>query len=245
MIRTDQPHCFGPDLLVGVSSRSDGTMLDRAMGIHDGAQVSNRTRFCDALGVDYGDVVYQRITYGPGETYDKIATVDAGKTTRHVSEVAADALITSQPGVGLFLPVADCVATVLYDQKQQVLAVAHLGRHSSYAKLASKVVAALAAGGSDPADIAVWMSPHAQKDSYKLEWFDKTDDPDWVGYYQQKPDGFYLDLAGYNANLLQRAGVPAANIHVSAVDTMHNSNYFSHAAGDTGGRIAVVAMLRG
>ena len=32
MIRADQPTCFPPELLVSVSSSSDGTMLDRTLG---------------------------------------------------------------------------------------------------------------------------------------------------------------------------------------------------------------------
>lgn len=244
MIANDQPTCFPDDVVVRVSARDDGTVLDRAIGVHNGSIVSNRTEFCRKTGIDYGDVAYQRIIYDDKRTYALIAEVDDGSTTKFTSEVVADALCTTAPNVGLFLPVADCVATVLYDPKRRALAIAHLGRHSSYAKLAQKVAAWFAGGGSNLSDVIVWMSPHAQKESYKLEWFDRADDPDWSDFYTQKEDGYYLNLAGYNARLLENAGIPARNIHISQIDTTTNSGYFSHMQGEHSGRIGVIAMMR-
>lgn len=244
MILADQPDCFPDNILVAVSSKDDGTMLDKAMGVHDGSIVSNRTRLCAANGVDYGDTVYQRIIYDDTQTYVHIADVDAHSTTKYVSEIAADAIFTKLPGVAIMLPVADCAATVIYDPLRNTLAVAHLGRHSSYAKLATKLVAHFVADGSRAEDLIIWMCPHAGKNSYRLDWFDRQDDLDWKGYYDERPDGFYLDLAGFNRGLLQGAGVALSHINVSAVDTMMSDDYFSHRSGDHAGRIAVIAMIR-
>lgn len=219
-------------------------MLDRAMGVHDGSIVSNRTRFCSAAGVDYGDMVYQRIMYGPEQAYDQLVRVGTNDTTKHISEIAADAVYTTERGVGLFLPVADCVATVFYDPARRALAVAHLGRHSTYANLATKVVEYFKQHGSQPHDIIAWLSPHAQKQSYVLEWFDKANDAAWQGFYQQKSDGYHLDMAGYNMQLMQNSGMVAGNIYCSPVDTATSSGYFSHSQGDTSGRVALIAMVR-
>lgn len=244
MIANNQPTCFSDDILVRVSSRDDGTVLDKAIGVHNGSIVSNRTEFCRKAGIDYGDVVYQRIIYDDTRTYALIAEVDGGSTTKFTSEVVADAVCTTALGIGLFLPVADCAATVLYDSKRRALAMAHLGRHSSYAKLAQKVANWFINGGSNPADIIVWMSPHAQKKSYRLDWFDRSDDPDWAGNYEKKNGGYYLNLAGFNARLLEQVGIPRANIHVSPIDTSTDPHYFSHMQGEISGRIGVVAAMR-
>ncbi len=244
MISTDQPKIFADDLIVAVSSRDDGTMLDRAMGVHDGSIVSNRTLFCQKVGLDYKNVVYQRINYDQSQSYDLIREVDQNSTADKLSEVAADALITNQPGVGLFLPIADCVATVIYDPKNHYLAMAHLGRHSTIAGLAKKVIDKLISKGSDPAELLVWMSPSAQKQSYKMEWFDRADQPDWQEFCQKKANGYYLDISGYNNQKLIESGVLKNNIEISTVDTMTNQNYFSHAAGDVKGRLAVVAVMQ-
>lgn len=243
MIIADQPDCFGERVLALVSSKDDGTMLDKAMGVHNGSIVSNRTRLCEAVGLDYGDTVYQRIMYDSAQTYAHIADVDEHSTTRHVSEIVADALYTTSPGVVLMLPVADCIATVIYDPTRQALAMAHLGRHSSYAKLATKIVAHFVADGSRPENLIVWMSPHAGRQSYRLEWFDRSDDPDWQGYFEYRDGGVYLDLAGYNSELFEGAGVKSTHIYRSHVDTQTDEHYFSHQRGDTTGRIAVIAKM--
>ncbi|MEO5948857.1 MAG: laccase domain-containing protein, partial [Candidatus Saccharimonas sp.] len=116
MIVRDQPRCFPDDVLVRVSSRDDGTVLDRAVGIHNPDVVTNRTKFCEEQGVSYGNVVYQRIVYGEDQSYAHIAQVGASDTCSHIDEIQADALVTDEMDVGLLLPVADCVATIIYDK---------------------------------------------------------------------------------------------------------------------------------
>lgn len=244
MIATDQPTCFSDDVLVRISSREDGTVLDRAVGIHNPTIVTNRTRFCDRQGVSYGDVVYQRIIYDAHQTYDRIADVDERHTCKHVDEVAADALVTSSTGVGLLLPVADCVATVLYDVRMRRLALAHLGRHSTQAGLMAKLLAHMRAQGSDPRDIIIWMAPAVQRASYRMEYFDDADTPQWQGYCESRDGGYYLDLPGYNRARALEAGVLAEHIHLSPIDTATNPNYFSHSQGDVTGRFAVLVQLK-
>ena len=244
MKRADQPTCFPDDVAAMVSAKDDGTMLDRLAGVHNEGIVENRRRFCAAAGVTYEQTAYQRIIYDESRTYALIAEVDNGSTTRFTPEVVADALYTKAIGVALFLPVADCVATVVYDPKRRALALVHLGRHSSYAKLAEKVVRHFVSEGSRPEDLKTWMSPHAQKDSYRLEWFDRESDPDWEGYYEYRDGAVYLDLAGFNKRLFEKSGVRPECIDCSPVDTVTDPAYFSHQMGETSGRIAVVAMMR-
>ena len=86
MIVADQPTCFSSDLLVAVSSKDDGTMLNRIRGRHVAEVLENRRRFCDQTGVKYDDVVYHVILYDQGQTFDNIAEVTEADTTRHNNE---------------------------------------------------------------------------------------------------------------------------------------------------------------
>jgi len=244
MITVDQPMCFPDEVLVRVSSRDDGSVLDKAVGIHSPEIVTNRTRFCDVNGVSYGDVVYQRIVYGADQTYDKIVDVDEQQTCRYVDEVTADALVTSSDGVGLLLPVADCVATVIYDGVQKRLALVHLGRHSTVVNLMQKVLEHMRTRGSRMEDIVIWMAPSVQQVHYRMEYFDHKDEPQWADFCRQAEDGYYLDLQGYNYARAIEMGVLPEHVTVSPVDTAVNPNYFSHSQGDTTGRFAVLAMLQ-
>jgi copper oxidase (laccase) domain-containing protein len=244
MIGADQPTLFPDDLLVGVSSRSDGTMLDRTGKTPQAEVFNNRKSFCKASGVVYDDVVFQKITYNDMQTYDQVVTVTKKQTVRYVPELAADALFTRESGVGLFLPVADCVATVMFDPVMRSLSLLHLGRHSTLTDLVPRVVSTFIETGSDVADLLVWMSPNAGRQTYRLDYFEAENEAAWYDFYDKKADGVYIDMAGYNRFRLVDAGVTANNIQISPINTMNNKDYFSHAAGDTEGRMAVLAMMR-
>lgn len=246
MIAADQPTCFLSDLLVAVSSKDDGTMLNRIRGRHVAEVIENRRRFCDQIGVKYDDVVYHVISYDQGQTFDTIADVTEADTTRHNSEgIFADALYTEAVGVGLFLPVADCIATVIYDPKRRALMLVHLGRHSTVAQLMTRAIRYFVERDSQAKELQIWMSPSITQKNYRMDYFDHTNDTNWHNFCHQTADGIYLDMQGFNRSLAIQAGVPADNIVVSPIDTADDLHYFSHSSGDTAGRIAAVVMMRG
>ena len=244
MTNSAGPTCFPPNVFVAVSSKADGTMLDRTKDVHDARVVANRKRFCQTAGIDYADVVYQRIVYGEKRTYNLLCEVDDGSTQKHTREVVADGTVTQQKQVALMLPVADCSATVLHDPGTNTLALLHLGRHSTLTPLLARTIAQMVQGGAKAKDIVVWMSPSARASHYVMRYFDHADSPDWQQFCTKEADGYHLDLPSYNRQVCLQNGVLAANIHLSPINTFTNPNYFSHAAGDTTGRFVVVAKLR-
>lgn len=244
MIKNDQPTCFPPNVLVAVSSAVDGTMLDRTTDIHHPDVVANRRRFCETLGGNYDDTAYMNIVYGDDRTYDTIHKVTERDATKHTSDITVDALITTSKNVALMLPVADCIATVVYAAQTNTLALLHLGRHSTLTPLLANVLHQMVADGAKPEEIIVWMSPNAHRSHYVMQWFDRADDPAWTDFCTKEADGYHLDLQGFNAQVCRDNGVAPGNIHTSHVNTVTSSDYFSHSAGDTSGRFAVMAMLR-
>jgi len=244
MITADQPVCFPPDLLVAVSSKNDGTMLNRIRGRHVAEVLENRRRFCDHIGVTYEDVVYHVISYDQGQTFDNIAEVTETDTVKYNNEgIFADALYTETAGIGLFLPVADCIATVIYDPKRRALMLAHLGRHSTVAQLMTRAIQYFVEHGSQAKDLQIWMSPSITQKNYRMDYFNHADEISWQNFCRQTADGIYLDMQGFNRSLAVQAGVPVENIVISPIDTADDPNYFSHSSGDTGGRVAVVAEI--
>ena len=243
MIQKDQPACFPKNVKVILSSVDDGTMLDRSIGVHDRSVVLNRQKLCKNNGVNYDNVVYQRIVYGDARTYDLIAEVDDGSTTKNTSEIVADTLYTRARNVALMLPVADCAATVVYDPKTETLSMLHLGRHSTMTPLLSRVLQKMIDEGASSSDIIVWMSPNAHARHYVMNYFDQANDPDWQGFCDKQSDGYHIDLQGYNRSICLKRGLQDINIHISPIDTVTSRDYFSHSAGDTHGRFAVVAMM--
>lgn len=241
MIQQDQPANLPDSLIVAVSSRQDRTMLNRELSNrHDEDIVADRRSFCAAAGIDYKNCVYQLITYGTEQTYDTITEV----TEPNNDGLRADTLYTEQKNVAPFLPVADCVATVIYDPARKALALAHLGRHSTLVNMMTKTIAFFVEKGSNPQDLLVWMAPSAKQANYRMEYFDAATRPEWQDFCEKKTGGYYLDLSGYNRARAIEQGVLPANIVVSAVDTATDPHYFSHSQGDREGRFAVVAMIR-
>ena len=244
MIAADQPACFPSDLLVAVSSKDDGTMLNRIRGRHVAEVLENRRQFCDQIGVTYDDVVYQVISYDQGQTFDTIAEVTEADTVKYNSEgIFADALYTEAAGVGLLLPVADCIATVIYDPKRRALMLAHLGRHSTVVQLMTGAIQYFVEHGSQAKDLLVWMSPSITRKNYRMDYFDHVDDTKWRNFCRQTADGIYLDMQGFNRSLAVQSGVPGNNIFISPIDTADDPHYFSHTIGDTDGRFAVLVVM--
>lgn len=244
MIRADQPtELFPANVLVAVSSRQDGTMLDRRAGIHHETARNNRIDFCRQNGIAYQDVVYQEIVYTDGHSYDHIEEVGLQDATAVRAGVQADALITQAPGVTLMLPVADCIATVVYDPIRRVLALLHLGRHSTLSSLIAQVMTKFREAGSIPSDCIVWMGPHAQASDYVMQWFNHAEEPEWKEFCQRQDDGYHLDLAGFNQARFETQGILSQHIHRSSLNTVTHPEYFSHSAGDVSGRFVVIAGL--
>lgn len=241
MIAADQPANLPKELLVAVSSREDGTMLDRSLDDRHAAEiVANRKAFCEEAGISYENCAYQIISYTPEATFRIITEV----AEPNIEGVVADVLYTERSGIGLFLPIADCVGTIIYNPKRHALALAHLGRHASLADTITKTVEFFTEKGSSPDDLHIWMAPSVKQQSYRMEYFNKATHPLWKDYCLEKDGGFYLDMQGYNRSRAIAAGVPAENIVTSPVDTATDARYFSHSQGDHEGRFAVVAELR-
>lgn len=243
VIAADQFTNLPPGLSIVFSSRVNGTVLDRTGPTHAPNSILTRQALCHRSEMDYADMVYQRIIYSNAASYDVVVEVDASDTTRFKPDVTADGLFTQRPGVGLFLPVADCIATVLYDPERRLLAQLHMGRHSTRTDILSRTLRQFIDHGSKVADIQVWMAPAATKASYVLDYFEPYHEQAWQGYVDKKPDGYYLDLQGYNRAVLEAAGVLPGAITVSPINTMQDERYFSHARGDVTGRFAVIAMM--
>lgn len=240
MIKSDQPTCFPESIVARVSSRTDGSLRG-----HNGSSADSlntpSAQFCAQQGIDYGDVVFQYITYGPDRDYDVIRRVSESDTLKHDDVVSADAVVTTNPKVGLFLPLGDCVGTILYDPKTNQLAVAHLGRHSTIANLIAKTIDYLVEHGARAEDIVIWMAPSVKASHYRMEYFDHADEKIWQPFVEQRDGGYYLNLQGYNRARAIERGIRTENISISPINTAEHAEYFSHSQGDSESRFAILA----
>lgn len=234
VIKADQPTIFGSKLIVALSSVQDGNMR-KGIGESDEIIDENRRKFLSREMIAMPATILCGVTYDGDDftRYVEVRSPDKGKGMIPDTEmITADGIATSETRIALFLPLADCTGAVLYDSKQLVLMVSHLGRHSNEQYGARKSVEFMKDKfGTKPEHILAWLSPAPNGDDYPLWKRDNMSSHDVV------------------RNDLESAGIVPQNIQASSVDTVKDQNYFSHSEflrgnRETDGRYAIVAMMR-
>lgn len=230
MIARDQPQLFDRRIVTAVSSKTDGTMRGDDQHARD-----HRRLFLRSVGIDPAHTVLVGITYNTDNfaRYTQVARSDDGRgITAPDDTIIADALVTTEPGVALFLPLADCAGLIVYDPVKRAVMVAHMGRHSTEIDGVTKSLAYMGrVAGVRTADVRVWVSPAVGRETYPL--------------FRREGRSLHEEIR----RQLLGAGVPEQSIELCGVDTAKSGDYFSHSeflAGrrDDEGRFAVVAMLR-
>jgi copper oxidase (laccase) domain-containing protein len=187
------------------------------------------------------------VTYSDHNSYTDITRVT---TANAGTVIKADALFTTEAGITIYLPVADCIATLVYDPESSMLGVLHLGRHASVAGLIEQFAQEVAnSTGSKPAGWHVWMSPSVLQAHDRMDYFTPPRPEEWDGFQREEADGIYIDTAGHNRKRFELLGVKPENIQASPIDTYDDERYFSHRAAveqndpSREGRMLLAAML--
>lgn len=230
------------------SQVADGNMMWR-LGAPE-TVASNRTKFLGALGLTSADCARLAVTKGTADRIKVVGRELAGVAMDAVEPPAyCDAFITSEPGLALWLLIADCIPIMYFDPKQKRIALAHCGRVSTDLHLAAKVVAKLQGLGSDPKELQVVLGPGVKAASYIYDdnIYQKSG-PEWQPYLKQLgPNRVAIDMFGYNRHQLLKAGITGHNLHVSPTDTAADPGWFSHVrsvnTGEPEGRFAAVISL--
>ena len=195
-----------------ISTTKDGSMYNR----HDPADdsvIENRKQFLATHSIDIDDTTRVKVDYSGSDftRYHLAQGSDKAKGMYDNELPAADALVTTESGHALMLPVADCVGAVFFDESHHVIMVSHLGRHSLEQMGGQKSIEYLVKHfKTDPGTLKVWLTPAPGKDVY----------PIWA-----------LDNKGMKEATFEQlleAGVQQENIIDSPIDTDKDPNYFSY-----------------
>lgn len=242
----DNQQYLHDDVKIIFSSISDGSMAAGGGMKSSPEHLSNADNFLSKhdMPVDRNRIL---VRYGDN-TYTDVERITADTA---YGDIVCDALYTTLSDRVITLPVADCVATVVYDPVANMFGVLHLGRHSSVAGLIEAFIIEVADNvGSDPRDWYVWMSPSLRKQHDKMQYFTPPNVDQWRDFINQDDDGIYIDVVGHNRSRFERAGVKPTNIKISSVDTYADERFFSHRAAnelgqpDRQGRMMVAAMIK-
>lgn len=212
--------------------------------------IDNRRRFLAENAADYTDCVCMACENG-----EHIVPIDWNTDRTHFGAttpedmLTAEVLVTNEVGLPLMLLTADCIPGMFYDPKQQVIALAHLNRHTIGHDLAAKTINFLQKKyNSDPDDIRVSFGPYIQVNSYCFSApLETAPSPQLADFVLKNGDDVKIDLCGAFKHQLSRAGVVREHIEVSRSDTASSLKYFSHyrsaRESHPEGRMASIAML--
>ncbi|RFU63192.1 peptidoglycan editing factor PgeF [Peribacillus saganii] len=167
----------------------------------------------------------------------KVTSKEKGMGSRDYSSSlkGTDGLYTEKSGILLTLCFADCVPLYFYSSSSRHIGVAHAGWKGTVNGIAAEMVEKWQAEGIHADDIHAVIGPSICGDCYvvddrviqfveiRLEEMDKKP------YNRIREGQYQLDLKKLNELILQKAGVPPAQIQVSRFCTSCNSDlFFSH-----------------
>lgn len=206
-------------------------------------------RLADSIAVDASRLLRLRQVHGRD-----VLTLRRGGALPPVDPAPeADALVADEPDAALVIRGADCVPVLVADRRTGAVGAAHAGwKGTALGTAVAAVEAMQAAFGSRPADLVVALGPSIGPCCYQvgenlLTAFAAA------GHAQASAERWFarradirLDLWTANADQLEAAGVPAAQIHVSGLCTAcHLEQCFSYRReGEGTGRLAGVIRAR-
>lgn len=217
-------------LHIYTSTVGDGTM--KTIDGDSETARQNRCSFAEKSDINPADTTLHTLGYDTTDfcRYTKLEIADKGDGMLRESTINADAVVVTQPGHAVLLPLADCVGAVIHDIAQNILMVSHLGRHSLEQHGGSKSIKHLVETyGSNPISLKVWLSPAAGRGNYPLEAFEGR------------------SLQEVAMNQIMNMGISPDNIQLSPIDTTLDPTYYSHSEflkghRDTDGRFCILAM---
>lgn len=161
----------------------------------------------------------------------------------------ADAILTNQPGVIIFMRFADCVPILLYDPNQRVVGIVHAGWQGTVSKIASESVKAMKVKyGCRSVDILAGIGPSIGPHHYEIgddvaAQVRKAFEKDGRNFLSQRNGSMYFDLWGANHHILETQGVQY--VETAGICTACNlDDWFSH-RGERGrtGRFGALIVL--
>ena len=219
---------------------------------------ANRLQLCRQLGIELTRLVIPHQTH---QTH--VCVVDESffglpEEQRQMRLEGIDAVLTNQPHTCIGVSTADCIPILLYDPVHHAAAAIHAGWRGTVARIGQVGVKAMASVyGSEPAQLKAVIGPGIGPDSFEVG------DEVWQAFRDARfsmkaisrryppmagegADKWHIDLWECNRLQLIDAGIPAASIHLAAIDTWQQSSDFFSARrlGIHSGRIFTGIVLQ-
>jgi YfiH family protein len=164
-------------------------------------------------------------------------------------ESKADAILTDQPGVTLFMRFADCVPILLHDPKKGVVGIVHAGWQGTVKKILRETIQSMQVTyNSNPADVLAAIGPSIGPDHYEIgpdviERVRAAFNGDAQSLLHTHEGRVHFDLWAANRLTLEQSGV--GQVEVAGLCTAcATTDWYSHRAekGKTGRFGALIGL---
>lgn len=154
-----------------------------------------------------------------------------------------DGFVTNKRGLMLTLFLADCVGVLIYDPKKKAIASIHSGWRGTKLGIVNKGVRILGEiYGSEPKDLKVYITPSIRSCCYVVKEDVKREFERYPFAFDERSEGYGLDLASIIVVELLKKGVLERNIELSNLCTCCQKELYSYRReGERSGRM--VAMI--
>ena len=164
----------------------------------------------------------------------------------------ADILVSDDPRRVVAIQTADCVPLLIADRRTGAVAAAHAGWRGLAAGLPEAVVTALTREfGSRPADLVAAIGPSISAARYEVgadvrSRFTESGGPRVASWFAaaERPRHWYFDGWRSARDLLEAAGIPAAQIHVAGLCTASHPDLLCSYRRDGAGAGRIAGVIR-
>lgn len=209
--------------------------LARHVGDDDELVAANRAALAQVLGLSGERLAFVSQVHGT-----RVRTIERAEQLRE-TPIEADAQVTSAPGIGLAIMVADCTPIMLADTTTGIIAAIHAGRPGMSAGIVRETVRHMRDLGAG--DIHAVIGPSVCPRCYEVpaELRDDVAAVEPVAASVSVTGTPAIDVAGAVAEQLRREGV--AIDHFSRTCTKESDDLFSYRGQQRTGRFAGVVWL--
>ena len=213
----------------------------------------NYRRLGTAVGFDYKNAVFSFQTHT--NNIRLVTEEDKGKgIVRERDYTDIDGLVTDRPGIPLVCFSADCVLMTMADLKNKAVGVFHAGWRGTLLRMGECGLKAMKDSfGTKAEDVIAGIGPSICGECFEVgpevaEAFSEVFSPEEMKILHKPGAGekSYLDLWEANRLILQSAGIPLQNIHITNACTRCNPHlFYSHRLmGKERGTLAAVIVIR-
>ncbi|HYH05049.1 MAG TPA: peptidoglycan editing factor PgeF [Bacillota bacterium] len=235
-------------LIQGFSTQNAGNLA-----LHTGDMpekvIERRRDFLKVFGLKLEQLVAANQVHGTTIRKVDRQLAGAGALSFATALPETDALITEIPGIVLSIFTADCLPVFLYDPDTPAIAVIHAGWRGTLGRIAEKTLERMVDEyQTTPGRLRAAIGPAICRHCFQVnqDLADEFSKDDPLAVESDSTTASYVDLPGFNARLLAKAGVAPENIDLSgACTSCQTETFFSYRAGNrTIGRMMGIISLK-